>query len=295
MSAMTTPTTPVTTTGGARVRRPGLWLRRALALLCLATLCACGRPVVLQGELNDADANEIVALLRHHGIEAQKDTVKTGVRLQVAEASLARATDVMHSAGLPRPRFSDLGTVFKKEGMISTPLEERVRYLHGLSEELSATLAQIDGVVAARVHVVLPERVAPGEPVLPSSAAVFVKFREPFDADGNLPRIRRMVAGSIPGLAGDEGLAKVSVVLAPAAEAPPEPAWRTLFGVTVQAASADRLAWLVYGLGALALAALLGLAAHVALRHPALEARRQARRKRGAGFLAAVDAASGAP
>jgi type III secretion protein J len=160
--------------------------------------------------------------------------------------------------------------VFKKEGMISTPLEERARYLYGLSEELAATLQQIDGVLAARVHVVLPERVAPGEPVMPSSAAVFIKYRAPFDEDGNVARIRRMVAGSIPGLAGDDGAAKVPVVFTPSLERTLDVDWRTSFGVTVQAASAGRLALLVYGLGGLAFVALAALGALLALRHPAV-------------------------
>ena len=253
-----------------------LLLSMARVLLCLAMLCslaACSKMVVLQSGLNDADANEIVALLRHYGIEAEKHAVKGVVNLQVPEDALARSTEAMNSAGLPRRGLSDLGQVFKKEGMISTPLEERVRYLHGLSEELASTLQQIDGVVTARVHVVLPERVAPGEPVQPSSAAVFIKMRAPFDEDATVPRIRRMVAGSIPGLSGDGGLDKVSIIRTPAAAAPPELAWRSAYGVTVMAASAPRLDALVWGLGALAAVALLALAAVLALRHPALRRR----------------------
>lgn len=247
-------------------------LYRLTAALLLAALCGCGKTVVLQSDLNDADANEIVALLRHTGIEAQKVTLKGAIHLQVPEQSLARATEAMRSAGLPRRRFTDLGTVFKKEGMISTPLEERARYLHGLSEELAATLQQIDGVLAARVHVVLPERVAPGEPVMPSSAAVFIKYRAPFDEDGNVARIRRMVAGSIPGLNGADGAAKVPVVFTPALARAPEADWVTRFGVTVLAGSAGRLALLVYGLGGGLLLALAALGALLALRHPALGA-----------------------
>lgn len=250
-----------------------VFLRMACCLALLCTLLGCGRTVVLQSGLNDADANEIVALLRHYGIEADKHAVKGVVTLQVPEDALARATEAMHSAGLPRRGLSDLGQVFKKEGMISTPLEERVRYLHGLSEELAGTLQQIDGVVTARVHVVLPERVAPGEPVQPSSAAVFIKVRAPFDEDALVPRIRRMVAGSIPGLLGDGTVDKVSVILTPAAAAPPELAWRNAYGVTVLASSESRLDTLVWGLGGVALAALLGAAGLLAWRHPAVQRR----------------------
>jgi type III secretion protein J len=76
------------------------------------------------------------------------------------------------------------------------------------------------------VHVVLPERGAAGDPALPSTAAVFIKYQEGYNLDVLQPQIRRLVNNSIPGLAPD----KVSIVLfgsqspllkAAAAEAPP--------------------------------------------------------------------------
>lgn len=84
-----------------------------------------------------------------------------------------------------------------------------------MSQELEQTLSQIDGVVVARVHVVLPERIAPGEPVQPASAAVFIKHRPELDPDSVLPRIRRMVASSIPGIGGADDK-KLAVVFVPA-------------------------------------------------------------------------------
>jgi len=61
--------------------------------------------------------------------------------------------------------------------------------------------------------VVLPERIAPGEPVQPASASVFIKYHENLDPDSIEPRIRRLVATSIPGLGGrdDRDLAIVFV------------------------------------------------------------------------------------
>ncbi|MFC3374896.1 type III secretion system inner membrane ring lipoprotein SctJ [Rugamonas sp. CCM 8940] len=229
-------------------------LARLGAVCFLGLLCACGKVVDLQSGLNDIDANEIVTVLNRHGIEAQKRASKEGVVLAVKDGDIARATDVMRAAGLPRRARSDLGTIFKKEGMISTPLEERVRYIHGLSAELESTLLQFDRVVAARVHVVLPERIAPGEPIQPSSAAVFVKYLAPLDEDTVVPRIRNMVASSIPGLGGDEGRRKVTVVLTPSELSAPAVEWTTVGPFRVMSDSAD-------GLGATLLALLaLGLA-----------------------------------
>ncbi|MFT5532092.1 MAG: type III secretion protein J [Burkholderiaceae bacterium] len=232
--------------------------RWVLHLALLLMLWGCSQVSNLQTNLQDADANEIVALLRHNGIEAKKVTAKEGITLTVRETDVPRATDIMRAAGLPKRPLANLGTVFKKEGMISTPLEERVRYIHALSEELEFTLQQFDHVVSARVHVVLPERIAPGEPIQPSSAAVFVKYTEPFDEDTNIPRITNLVASSIPGLSGIEGRSKVSVVMAPAGAAPKGVEWESVGPFIVQSESASGL---MRVLAVLALTSLLGAAA----------------------------------
>ena len=236
--------------------------RWVLQIALLLLMWGCSQVSNLQTNLQEADANEIVALLRHNGIEAKKIPTKEGVTLTVRETDVPRATDIMRAAGLPKRSLSNLGTVFKKEGMISTPLEERVRYIHALSEELEFTLQQFDHVVSARVHVVLPERIAPGEPIQPSSAAVFVKYTAPFDEDTNIPRITNLVASSIPGLSGVEGRSKVSVVLAPAGAAPAGVEWESVGPFVVQSESASGLMWT---LSLLTITSLAGVAAILSL------------------------------
>lgn len=189
-------------------------LRLCFAMAGLALLVACGQQVALFNNMSERDANEVLAALDRAGIVANKQPGKEGaVHLLVAQADVARAVERLDSEGLPRERRASMGDVFRKEGLISSPLEERARYLWALSQELSETLAQIDGVLTARVHVVLPERSTGGEPGLPSSAAVFIKHRREVDLTSHLPELKRLVASSIPGLS----IEKVNVVLMPAA------------------------------------------------------------------------------
>ena len=243
-------------------------LRMGCLLLLLATLAACSRMVVLQAALNDADANEIILVLNRKGIEVDKQKGKDGVSLLVKDVELSRATETMNAAGLPRRSLSNLGEVFKKQGMISSPMEERIRYIHGLSEELESTMLQFDHVVSARVHVVLPERIAPGEPIQPSSAAVFVKYRPPLDEDAVMPRIRRLVASSIPGLASEDGRSKVSVVMMPGEPPTPGIEWTMLGPFTVAASSAGGLALTMSALLLTTLSSLGYIGLQRALRHP---------------------------
>jgi len=178
-------------------------------LFCLL-LCACGSRVELLQGVSESEANEALAALLDGGIKAGKLPGKEGfVGLDVDSADVARAIAILRTEGLPKERYAKMGEVFRKEGLISSPLEERARYLWALSQELSATVSQIDGVIKARVHVVLPERSSGGDAAVPSSAAVFIKYKTGINLDDAVPQVKRLVANSIPGLSVD----KVTVIL----------------------------------------------------------------------------------
>lgn len=191
----------------------------SITLLCLSTLMleGCSENVELHRQLSEQEANEVIAELADKQIRAQKIPAKDGVVVRVRANDIGRAVRTLEAVGLPKVARSTLGDIFRKEGVISTPLEERARYIYALSQELEATLSNIDGVIVARVHVVLPERVAPGEPVQPASASVFIKHDPRLDPDNIQPRVRRMVASSIPGMASAiENTQKLTVVFVPA-------------------------------------------------------------------------------
>lgn len=191
------------------------WWRRLLLAAVLAAglgLAGCAKKVELMASIPEGEANEVLGALQNAGIPAEKVPGKEGmVGLQIAADQVGRAVDLLREQGLPRERFAGMGQVFKKEGLISSPLEERARYLYALSQELGSTLNQIDGVIVARVHVVLPERSSTGEPGQPASAAVFLKYHEGYEMDSVQPLVRRLVTNSIPGLAPE----KVTIVMVP--------------------------------------------------------------------------------
>lgn len=195
---------------------------RALAALAVATLLA-GCQVALYSNLTETEANQIVAALSADEIGAAKQRVDGGQwQVSVDEGQLARALDLLRAQGLPQERFSSLGDVFQKQGLVSTPAEERMRYIHAVSQELSQTLRTIDGVVAARVHVVVPANDPLADKLRPSSAAVFIKHRPDTDLRLLGPAVKDMVAHSIEGLTHEQ----VSLSLFEARRAPPaaEPA-----------------------------------------------------------------------
>ena len=192
--------------------QPGFVRRFSLLVLFVVSffLSSCGGRVELIAALPESEANEVLAVLLNANIKAEKIPGKEGnVSLQVDSHYVARAIDILRERGLPRERYLGMGDVFKKEGLISSPTEERARYIYALSQELANTLSRIDGVITARVHVVLPEKGSGGDPSQPSSSAVFIKYQDGANLDIVQPQIRRLVTNSIPGLTAD----KVSVIL----------------------------------------------------------------------------------
>lgn len=190
------------------------WFRHAIAGLFVVFLAACGGQVELLAQISESEANEVLAALIPAGIKAEKIPGKEGaVGVRIDAAQVAKALDILRAQGLPRERYARIGDVFKKEGLISSPTEERARLTFALSQELANTISHIDGVIMSRVHVVLPEKANFGESATPSSAAVFIKFRDTYSIEPLVPQVKRLVSNSIAGLSYD----KVTVVLIPSA------------------------------------------------------------------------------
>jgi len=134
-------------------------------------------------------------------IEAEKKPLdEKSWRVLVPQEKMAAALDLLRLHGLPQEKYLTLGEVFKKEGLVSTPSEERIRYIYAVSQELSNTLTQIDGVVSARVHVVIPANDPLSPTLKPSSASVFIKHRPDADLQSIAPAVKNLVMRGIEGL-----------------------------------------------------------------------------------------------
>ena len=88
-----------------------------------------------------------------------------------------------------------------------------------LSQELERTISQIDGVVTARVHVVLPINDPLRQQQPPASAAVFIRHGAEAAVDALVPQVKMLVSHSIEGLTYDN----VTVVLVPVAAPASDP------------------------------------------------------------------------
>lgn len=209
------------------------------------TVASCNR-VDLYTNLDEQDANEIQAILLRQGIDCDKTVGKDQTwGLQIDKNQLVAAIEILKGYGYPKTKFANMGEIFKKEGLVSSPQEDRIRFIYALSEEVAETISQIDGVVSARVHIVLPENDPLSEYFQPSSASVFVKYRQDMSIQQFIHPIKQLVINSIEGL----NYEKVSVVpfATPVVSAAPR-SFSRIMGIEMDAAYAARFRMLFYGL-----------------------------------------------
>lgn len=242
------------------LNRCGVRCRVALVVVGMLVLQACS--VELYSNLNQRQANEIVATLMRHGIPAQREAGKDGkMTVSVQKDRFAEAMAILDESGLPKQEFQTLGDVFKRDGLVSSPVEERATMIYGLSQELSQTISDIDGVLSARVHLVLPENDPLRQRLVPSSASVFIRHRASVPMNELIPQVKMLVAKGIAGLTYDN----VAVTLIPVTAAVPEHAtgeadFTTFLGLWLHPDSVVTAMWLFYGMTA----AILALAARLA-------------------------------
>jgi type III secretion protein J len=182
----------------------------------------------LETGLTEPEAQEIIVLLKDHGLEAVKQisaaadqgTPTWTVSVKGGNQNLFLAWKILQENGLPREKTTGLKDVFSNSSLIPTASEEKARLIVGLSGEMRQTLLAVNGVIDARVHVVLPDN----SPLLeksewkPATASVLVKYQGtqlPLQPDD----VKKLVANGVEGLQASN----VAVVFQKVEATPPTP------------------------------------------------------------------------
>src|SRR5262245_14910298 len=197
------------------------WGVSALVLVAAAVAGGCSTNI-LHG-VDERSANEATAALERAGIGAEKlpdEGAATGggatYTIRVARGDGTRAVDLLRALGLPHDRRRGFAETYGQPSLIPTPSEERARYVDALAGEIERTLESADGVVSARVHLVLEESdplATDAKPRNPARAAVLRKAR-PGATPLSENDVQKLVSGSVAGLQP----AAVSVVVTASAD-----------------------------------------------------------------------------
>ncbi|MGE5484294.1 MAG: flagellar basal-body MS-ring/collar protein FliF [Ignavibacteriales bacterium] len=174
-----------------------------VALIVVAVLNSRGPKMqTLFTGLDPKDAAEVVARLEKEKVEYKLDA--GGAAILVSERDVHRMRLMLAAEGLPNGGAVGF-ELMDRTSIGATDFDRRVNYLRALQGELARTIMQIDGVEAARVHIVLPEQSLFVSNAQPATAAVMIKVRPLAEIDkGQVRGIANLVSKSVEGLKPEE-------------------------------------------------------------------------------------------
>lgn len=183
----------------ARVPRPQA---RVVALCACLLLAACSKSA-LYSDLDEQQANQVMAALLGAGIDASKEpsiTNKDRWEVNISQGDFPSAMQVLNANGLPRRRSESMGELFKKESFASSALEEKARYIYGLEEGMRQKLLKVNGVVDAEVSIALPDREPLSGETPDSSASVMIFHRPDVNLSDRETDLKVYIKDGIAGL-----------------------------------------------------------------------------------------------
>lgn len=154
---------------------------------------------ILYADIEFAEAKTIVDRLETDGVPFRTRESSGRLSILIPQAEIANLRLALAADG-EAPRGGVGYEIFdKEEAFGSTTFQQNINRLRALEGELARTIASIDGVKGARVHLVLPEKALFAREREAASASIVV------DAAGGLDRktVRAIVnlsASAVPGL-----------------------------------------------------------------------------------------------
>ncbi|MCA9596122.1 MAG: flagellar M-ring protein FliF [Myxococcales bacterium] len=160
----------------------------------------------LYTDLSTEDAAAIVQKLEAQQVPYKLDDSGTAIKVPDERVHALR----LELAGAGLPRGSGVGfELFDKSQIGATEFEQHVSLKRALEGELARSIGTLEGVSAARVHLVLPERRLFASREQEASASVVLKLKNPAGfGKREVSAIVHLVSTAVPGLGRD----RVSVV-----------------------------------------------------------------------------------
>jgi flagellar M-ring protein FliF len=191
------------------VKRVALIVVTLTVLVGVLVVAQLGNQVhygTLYSELEPNDAGAIVEKLKAQQIPYKLE--QNGTAIQVPEERVAALRLELASGGLPKGGGVGF-EIFDRSQIGATEFEQQVSLRRALEGEISRSIMTIDGVKAARVHLVVPERRLFVSREETASASVVLSLRNSTEfGKKEVGSIVHLVAAAVPGLSRN----RVSVV-----------------------------------------------------------------------------------
>ncbi len=154
---------------------------------------------LLYNDLSSTDSAAIAAKLEESEIQYQIS--EDGARVTVPDTEVGRARMLLAEAGLPNGGSIGYEIFDNKSGFGTTNDVVKLNKIRALEGELSRTIAALDPVRSARVHLVLPERELFSRENRAASASVAVGLRPGATLNNDqILAIQFLVASAVPEL-----------------------------------------------------------------------------------------------
>lgn len=194
----------------ASLQRLGLRKLAALGIVGALTAAVVGfggywlsRPAyeTLYGGLDRQDVANIGSALTEAGILF--DVAADGASVKVRYSETARARMLLAEKGLPHSASSGYELYDKLGSLGLTSFMQDVTRVRATEGELARTIQLMNGIRAARVHIVLPDEGSFRRAKQPPSASVMIRTETIADARTG-QAIRHLVAAAVPGMTIDQ-------------------------------------------------------------------------------------------
>lgn len=153
----------------------------------------------LYRDLEPADAASIVAELGERGVTYRLAEGGRTISVPAREADAVRLALIGSEAPLKGLVGFEL---FDESDMGLTDFAQKIKFQRALQGELARTIAMVEGVAGARVHLSIPEQsYFRGAASTPKAAVTIIaKSGARFDDKTKIAGVQRLVAASVPGL-----------------------------------------------------------------------------------------------
>lgn len=152
---------------------------------------------VLMTKVSTDEVTQIVQSLESSGIPYKTDMSSGSISVPAAQLNEAR----LQLAGAGLPAGGGFAALTKDSGFGSSQVMETARYQYALEIELAKTVANLQPVEAARVHLAIPEQSAFVRDKRSASASVFVQLKNGRRLESEqVNSIINLVASSIPSM-----------------------------------------------------------------------------------------------
>ncbi len=184
----------------AQFRGPLIWAAMGVMVMLLS---GCNRESVRKN-LTEDQANEVMAVLVLHEVAATKEALeKKEFEVTVPREDLGYALQIVKQYALPRDIYqTPMCEIFKKQSMISVPIEDRARWMCSKALSLERAVFQgIDGVVTVTSSVSYADRDPFSDKQEAPHASVTIKHVK--DARIDVDKVKAIARDSNAGILAD--------------------------------------------------------------------------------------------